>query len=335
MPEFNKTTKGTNETTSITTSSQQHFEAFSKCTTAQASVHKELVDNKFLHSNIISQSNDTFSYDQIKTVLVHASDQRQIDDLNCDLVKLHQRTTVITTDNSSSTIEFVNNNFQLVNHSELIVDNLERMKEPTIIVQHHQQQTHSTMATSHAGVVRKSSPDLNNNGGTTSTSSISGSGSIVSSVPAHQQHTSYSSYFPTSMIDDYVYMYPAHTSAIPIATSSSSASGNGNSVQSTTCTTSATTIDEVIADTLKDEHNASNGAGSTGSANSTHNSGEDETAQYLSLTTANDLPDRWVSCLMLAILFLVFPIQTCKLRRDRTNSSLWDERKDEIILFIY
>lgn len=147
------------------------------------------------------------------------------------------------------------------------------MKDPTIIVQHSQQQSHHQ----HVGVVRKSSPDLNNNG-------------------AHSGH-SYGAYnyVPSqSIIDtDYtiggppnmrLYMYSPHASAISIATSGSTSSQP--ITVNTSNTSTANTIDEVIADTLKDEHSAS------GAVSNSVNSNDDDTAQYLSLTTANEIPER-------------------------------------------
>lgn len=143
------------------------------------------------------------------------------------------------------------------------------MKEPTIVQHSQQQQSH------HGGVVRKSSPDLNNNG-------------------AHGNHSFHAyNYVPSqSLIDsDYnsdgtptmrLYMYSPHASTIAIPTSS--AVSAQPSAGNTPNTTTANTIDEVIADTLKDEHNAS-GAVS--------NSNDDDTAQYLSLTSANEMSERW------------------------------------------
>lgn len=142
------------------------------------------------------------------------------------------------------------------------------MKEPTIIVQHQQQPS-----SHHVGVVRKSSPDLNNNG-----------------TLNHHAFHAYNSYIPAQQLAENEYntdgspmRYYVMPSAIPIATSTSGNSSQVNTVN-TINTTTATSINDMIADTLKDEHNPS---GTVSNSND-----EDTTAQYLSLTTANEMTER-------------------------------------------
>lgn len=141
------------------------------------------------------------------------------------------------------------------------------------MVQHHANH-HSGNGTNDANsVARKTSSDNNNN--------------------QQQQHT-FNPYYSQALIDDYnndaprslIFMYP-HNAAISVPTSSPSAQQQ-NSVSSTHVVTTVSRIDEVIADTLKDEHNGNSVSVNGNSVNSI----EDDTAHYLSLTSANELPER-------------------------------------------
>lgn len=142
------------------------------------------------------------------------------------------------------------------------------MKEPTIIVQHQQQPT-----SHHVGVVRKSSPDLNNNG------SLNNHAFHAYNYVQAQQlaENDYNTDGTSTM------RYLMFPSAVAVAASTSGNSSQVNTVN-TINTTTATTINDMIADTLKDEHNPS---GTVSNSND-----EDTTAQYLSLTTANEMQER-------------------------------------------
>lgn len=184
------------------------------------------------------------------------------------------------------------------------------------MVQHHA--NHHSGNGSNGGngansIARKASPDNNNNN-------------------QQQQHTFTHYNYTQPLIDDYnndtpamrsslIYMYAPHNAAISVATSSLSAQQQ-NSVSSTHVVTTASTIDEVIADTLKDEHNGN--SVSVNGGNSV-NSNEDETAHYLSLTSANELPERWVPE------FSFTPLS--KLPRD-FHSIVWNTDEQNIVRWI-
>lgn len=288
------------------------FETYGKCTTDP--VHKSVVDNKFLHSNIIIQSSDTFAFDhQIKSqthitllnltatqVIVHDKFETNANDISLisknypEIVNIHcnhntTATAVAATTTSTTTTE------PSIVHCENIVPTCIRdleindsgsvhcvtnMKEPTMVQHHanHHSGNNSSGGNGANSVVRKASPDNNNN---------------------NQQHTFNHYNYAQPLIDDYnndtpamrsslIYMYTPHNAAISVATSSPSAQQQ-NSVTSSHIVTTASTIDEVIADTLKDEHNGN--SVSVNGGNSV-NSNEDETAHYLSLTSASELPGR-------------------------------------------
>lgn len=289
------------------------FDTYGKCTTD--SVHKSVVDNKFLHSNIIIQSSDTFAFDhQIKSqthitllnltatqVIVQDKCEPNANDtdlnekiaqkiLNIQNNQQQQQQQHTTNNNLSSKCQLLtttessivkcedtptcDRNLKINNSESVCVTN---MKEPTM-VQHHANHHSGNGSNGANSVVRKASPDNNNN---------------------NQQHTFSHYNYAQPLIDDYnndtpamrsslIYMYAPHNAAISVATSSSSAQQQ-NSVSSTHVVTTASTIDEVIADTLKDEHNGN--SVSVNGGNSV-NSNEDETAHYLSLTSANELPGR-------------------------------------------
>lgn len=297
------------------------FDTYGKCTTD--SVHKSVVDNKFLHSNIIIQSSDTFAFDhQIKSqthitllnltatqVIVHdkfETNANDIDDSNGNIDQeivniqsnrlpppLHTTNSNINNNNcnlspkcqlltatEASIVECentptCNRDLEINNSASVCVTN---MKEPTMVQHHSNHHSGSNSSNGANSVVRKASPDNNNN---------------------NQQHTFNHYNYAQPLIDDYnndtptlrnslIYMYTPHNAAISVATSSPSAQQQ-NSVSSTHVVTTASTIDEVIADTLKDEHNGN--SVSVNGGNSV-NSNEDETAHYLSLTSANELPGR-------------------------------------------
>lgn len=287
------------------------FDTYGKCTTDP--VHKSVVDNKFLHSNIIIQSSDTFAFDhQIKSqthitllnltatqVIVHdkfgtsANDIDLIGKNDQEIVNIqsnhHQPHNPNTNSNNllskcdllaaseASIVECeitptCNRDLEINNSASVCATN---MKEPTM-VQHHANHHSGNGSNGANSVVRKASPDNNNN---------------------NQQHTFSHYNYAQPVIDDYandtpamrsslIYMYAPHNAAISVATSSPSAQQQ-NSVSSTHVVTTASTIDEVIADTLKDDDHNGNGVNVNGG-----NSVNEEETHYLSLTSANELPER-------------------------------------------
>lgn len=281
------------------------------------SVHKSVVDNKFLHSNIIIQSNDTFAFDHQIThqthitllnltatqVIVHdkfetnANEKNDPDIVNiesdCDQQQPHTINNInhsltsncelLTTTGGESSIGDCENTITC--NRDLAIKSSEsncvrNMKEPTM-VQHHANH-HSGNGTNDANnVARKSSPDDNNNNN-------------QQQQQQQQQHTFNQFNYAQPLIDDYnndaprslIFMYP-HNAAISVPTSSPNAQQQ-NSVSSTHVVSTVSRIDEVIADTLKDEHNGNSVSVNGNSVNSI----EDDTAHYLSLTSANELPER-------------------------------------------
>lgn len=196
-----------------------------------------------------------------------------------------------------------------INSSESVC--VTTMKDPTMVQHHHSgsggvgsvggsgtgnNSSSNHGSTSANSVVRKASPDNNNNNQQHTFSHIHNIYTTLSADLGHHSaelshhSTDYNSDAPSMRGSGLIYTYIPHNAAISVATSGSPSAHQQNNVSSSHVVTTASTIDEVIADTLKDEHNGN--SVSVNGGNNSANSNEDETAHYLSLTSASELPAR-------------------------------------------